>query len=343
VLPGPVPGEPMKIGVVGCGALGGYYAACLCRAGHEVHVLLRSDYSVVREHGLRIHSIEGSFTARPRCARDPAEIGPSEVVLIALKTTANSELARLLPPLVGPETMVVSLENGLGDEEQIAAVVGAEKVLGGLCFVCLNRTSPGVVHHTAHGRIVLGEHGRRPLPRTEALAAAFRAAGVPCQVTDDLARSHWEKLTWNIPFNGLGVAAVAGYEGLTTGLGPTQAARGKTWPTDRLLEDPVWAGWVRELMNEVIGAAKAQGYQLKDSWADELIQRTRSMGAYRASTLLDFEQGKPLELDSMFLEPLRRAQAAGMPVPKLERLCSVLRQLAETPPDSRNQVDAKRF
>ena len=318
----------MKIAVVGCGALGGYYAACLCRAGHEVHVLLRSDYAVVRREGIRIRSVNGDFTVHPRCARSSEEIGVSEVVLIALKTTANAALLHLLPPLVGPETMVVSLENGLGDEEQVAAVVGEERVLGGLCFVCLNRTAPGVVEHTAHGRIVLGEHRRCPLPRTEALAAAFRAAGVPCQVTEDLARSHWEKLTWNIPFNGLGVAAVVGYDNLAAGRCPTGAVPGPTWPTDRLLADSRWAGWVRGLMDEVIAAAQAQGHDLRSVWADELIERTRSMGAYRASTLLDFEQGKPLELESLFLEPLRRAQAAGLRMPKLERLCAVLGELA---------------
>jgi 2-dehydropantoate 2-reductase len=318
----------MKIAVVGCGALGGYYAACLCRAGHEVHVLLRSDYAVVRREGIRIRSVNGDFAVHPRCARSSEEIGVSEVVLIALKTTANATLPLVLPPLVGPETMVVSLENGLGDEEQVAAVVGEERVLGGLCFVCLNRTAPGVVEHTAHGRIVLGEHRRSPMPRTELLAAVFRAAGVPCQVTEDLARSHWEKLTWNIPFNGLGVAAVVGYDNLAAGRCPTRREPGPTWPTDRLLADARWAGWVRGLMDEVILAAQAQGHDLRGAWADELIERTRSMGAYRASTLLDFEQGKPLELESLFLEPLRRARVAGVRTPKLERLCAVLGELA---------------
>ena len=154
----------MKIGVVGCGALGSYYGAKLCRAGREVHFLLRSDYDAVRRRGVRVQSVEGDFRAHPRCARAPEQIGVCNLVLIALKTTANEQFPRLLPPLVGPNTAVVTLQNGLGNEAPLAALFGAEKILGGLCFVCLNRIGPGLVHHLAHGSVVLGEYQRWPEP-----------------------------------------------------------------------------------------------------------------------------------------------------------------------------------
>ena len=121
----------------------------------------------------------------------------------------------MLPPLVGPQTAIVTLQNGLGNEEQLARLFPAEQILGGLCFVCLNRIEPGVIQHIDHGQIVLGEFQRWPEPRTHDIAAMIRHAGVPCKVTDNLARAHWEKLVWNIPFNGLGVAECrGGYEAL---------------------------------------------------------------------------------------------------------------------------------
>lgn len=317
----------MKIGVVGCGALGGYYGARLCRDGHDVHFLLRSDYDVIRRQGLQIRSPEGDFHVRPKCARVAEDIGPCDLVLVGLKTTANDQFPRLLPPLVGAGTVVLTLQNGLRNEAQLAALFGAESVMGGLCFVCLNRVEPGVVQHLAHGTIVLGEYQRWPEPRTHSLAALFRHAGVPCRVTDNLEQAHWEKLVWNVPFNGLGVAAAAGYEAVTTGIIPSGATRGPCLTTDRLLDEPRWAQLVRELMHEVIRAAQALGYPVKESLADKQIANTRVMGVYKASTLVDYERGLPLELESMFLEPLRQARRAGVAAPRLAALCEVLRRL----------------
>jgi 2-dehydropantoate 2-reductase len=314
----------MKIAIVGCGALGSYYGAQLCRAGQEVHFLLRTDFDIVRRQGVEVRSAAGDFHVHPRCARVPAEIGPCDLILIGLKTTANAQLARLLPPLVGPQTALLTLQNGLGNEAQLAALFGAQNILGGLCFVCLNRREPGIIQHVAHGKIVLGEFAGQPQPRTHALAARFRDAGVPCEVTDDLARTHWEKLVWNIPFNGLGVAGAAGYTAVRTGNVSASDLPGSCLTTDRLLADPAWEQLVRELMAEVIHTARALGLAIPDTVADEQIDRTRTMGAYRASTLIDFAHRQPIELESLFLEPLRQAQATGVSTPRLAALCQVL-------------------
>src|SRR2546422_486202 len=309
----------MKIGVVGCGALGSYYGAKLSRAGREVYLLLRSDYAAIRRNGVQVRSVEGDFHVQPKCARAAAEIGVCDLVLIGLKTTANHQFPRLLPPLVGAKTAVMTLQNGLGNEAQMAALFGPEKILGGLCFVCLNRVEPGVIHHLAHGTIVMGEHQRWPEPRTHELASMFRHAGVACKVTDTLERAHWEKLAWNIPFNGLGVASAAGYDALVS-KNSSRFPLGPCLTTDRLLADPKWEGLTRELMSEVIAAAHALGFILPEDLVERQIERTRSMGAYRASTLIDFERGQPLELHSLFLTPLGQAQKAGVPVPRLEAL-----------------------
>jgi 2-dehydropantoate 2-reductase len=215
----------MKIAVVGCGAVGSYYGARLGHAGQEVHFLLRSDFD---------------FTVRPHCARKPDEIGICDMVLIGLKTTANDQFSKLLPPLVGPQTAVVTLQNGLGNTEQLARLFSPEQILSGLCFVCLNRVEPGIIHHLKYGTIVLGEFQRRAGPRTQSLAEMFRDAGVLCKVTDNLAQAQWEKLVWNIPFNGLGVAGAAGYDALTQLPSANSHLRsvGPLLTTDKLLARP---------------------------------------------------------------------------------------------------------
>jgi len=320
----------MKIAVVGPGAVGSYYGAKLVRAGQEVHFLLRSDYDAVKRNGVFIHSPEGDFNARPKCARTPEEIGQSDLVIIALKTTANDQFQKLLPPLVGPNTAVLTLQNGLGNEEELAKLFPIEQIMGGLCFVCLNRTAPGVVQHMAHGLVVLGEFQRWPEPRTRDIATMFRNAGINCKVAENLIHAHWDKLVWNIPFNGLGVAGTASYEALInrqSTIGNRQSLT-PVLTTDKLLSDPRWEDLVRELMHEVIAAAGALGYRTPLSFAEKQIERTRTMGSYKASTLVDFEQGRALELESLFLEPLRQAKNAGANVPRLESLCRVLQQIS---------------
>lgn len=317
----------MKIGVVGCGALGSYYGAKLCHDGHSVHFLLRTDYDVVRRRGVTIRSPEGDFHVNPKCARTPEEIGACDVVLIGLKATANEQFSKLLPPLVNEHTAVVTLQNGLGNEEELARLFPARQILGGLCFVCLNRTEPGVIHHIGHGRIVLGEFAGWPEPRTHDIASAIRHSGVPCDVTDNLERAHWEKLVWNIPFNGLGVGSAAGYEAVLSGKFDPEVPLRPCLTTDLLLDNGPWESLVRELMTEVIAAANAQKLDVDPGWGEVQISRTRPMGAYRASTLIDFERKQPLELEALFLEPLNRAQKAGLTSPRLSALCRVLAAL----------------
>jgi 2-dehydropantoate 2-reductase len=320
----------MKIAIVGCGALGSYYGARLCRAGHEVHFLLRSDYEAVSRDGVHIQSVEGDFHVRPRCARSPGEIGPAGLVLIGLKTTANPVLKELLPPLVGPETAVVTLQNGLGNEALIASLIGPENTLGGLCFVCLNRVAPGKILHLAHGRVVLGEYGRPSQPRTHEIAGLFAQSGVPCAVSENLEQTHWEKLVWNIPFNGLGVAGCAGLEAVLRGRLDPAVKLGPCLTTDRLLADPRWIGLARELMMETIRTAQALGLAVPDSEAGRNLALTGRMGPYKASTLVDFERGQELELEALFLAPWEAARRAGVATPRLAALCGVLRELAAT-------------
>jgi 2-dehydropantoate 2-reductase len=317
----------MKIAVVGCGALGSFYAARIARTGATVHCLLRADYEAVRHHGFRIFSIDGDFHVHPRCAREPEEIGPCDLVLIGLKTTANDQFPRLLPSLVGPHTVLLTLQNGLGNEKALADLFGPDRILGGLCFVCLNRIAPGQIRHTAHGLVVLGEYQRRAGPQVHRVQGLFERAGIPCRITDDLEAAHWEKLVWNVPFNGLGVAGVASMDAVLQGTLPNAFEPGPCLTTDRLLADPAWEQLVRELMLEILATARALGFPLEDRLANQNLERTRVMGPYKASTLVDYERRMPLELDALFREPLRLALASGIHTPRLAALCRILEQL----------------
>jgi len=317
----------MKIGVVGSGALGCFYGGRLCQAGYDVHLLLRSDFETIRVGGLRIESPDGNTVLFPRAHELPSSIGECDLVLVGLKTTANNRYGELIRPLLGRDTLILCLQNGLGNCERLGALFGPERVLGGLCFVCLNRTAPGVVCHIAFGRVVMGQLGEKAAEQIRGVAALFKEAGIDCEVVDDLERALWEKLVWNVPFNGLGVAGAAGLAALESGATAWPGSIGDALPTDVLLGDSCWEEWVRGVMEEIIAVANAKGLALDLGLPDKMVANTRAMGEYRASTLIDFQRGQSLELESMFLEPLRQARETPVQIPRLEALCAVLKKL----------------
>lgn len=292
----------MKIAVLGAGSIGLYYGAKLAAAaGEDVHFLLRSGYDEARRNGIRVFSAdEGDLHLRHAAAhRDTTTIGPCGLVLVSLKTTQNESLKKLIPPLLGEDTMLMTLQNGLGSDEALAARFGAHRVLGALCFVCLTRRTPAQVDHFGHGTISIGEFGRPPQPRTEGVAGLFRKAGIETRVVENPAGERWKKLVWNIPFNGLAVS-----EGGVA--------------VDILLANHL--DEIQALMRETMAAAAALGHAIRTDFIDFQIARTRQMGAYQPSTLVDYLAGRELEIDSIWGEPLRRARAAGVSVPHMEKL-----------------------
>jgi len=298
----------MKIGVIGAGAVGLYYGARLQQGGQEVHFLLRRDYQAIRAGGLRVFSVNGDFELpQVNAWQRPEEMGTVDLVLIALKAFANDRLAELVTPLVGPQTMLLTLQNGLGNEERLAELFGAERVIGGIAFICSNRGEPGTVHHLGVGHIQIADLAPgRPMARVEALAELFSACGIPCRAMPDLARIRWEKLVWNIPFNGLCALT--------------------RLPTDALLAHPPSRQLVLELMREVIAAGNAQGLNrpVAADFADRMIAATEPMGPYRPSMMIDRLEGRPLELEAIYREPLRRAAARGVAMPRTEMLAALL-------------------
>lgn len=299
-----------RIAIVGSGAIGTYYGTRLALAGGDVSFLLRADYEAVRQRGtLRVTLRDGvRELKRAQVFHTTAEIGPVDLVIITLKTTANAALADLLPPLLGPDTAILTLQNGLGADEALATQFGAERVMGGLAFIAVTRSGPGDVtcHHP--GSLTLAEFGRRPVERTRQLALRFEAAGVKNRVAANLLEARWRKLVWNIPFNGLAIAR----GGITT---------------DKLCADPALAAELRGLMREVQHAAAAFGFVIPDEFLKLQFEVTPPMGAYPPSSLVDYLAGREVEVDAIWGEPLRRAQAAGVAMPRLAALHAELRRL----------------
>lgn len=228
---------------------------------------------------------------------------------MALKTTANGALPELLTPLLAAHTTVVTLQNGLGNEERLAALVGAERVLGGLCFIAVTREGPGelVGYHTP-GAMTLGEFSRPASEQVRRVAALLERAGVQVRVTDNLAEARWRKLIWNVPFNGLAIAG----GGITT---------------DKILADAALAREVRALMDEVADAARHFGHTVPEGFIRGQIDVTPPMGAYKPSSLVDYLAGREVEVEAIWGEPLRRARAAGIEMPQLAALYEELKRL----------------
>src|ERR1700682_2300561 len=197
-----------RIAVVGSGAIGSYYGAKLAYARGDVHFLMRGDLAAVRRDGVFVRGEGENFrVATINCYNSTKEIGACDLVIIAVKATSNAEIVDLLAPLLHQRTMLLTLQNGLGNDEFLAEHFGAERVLGGLCFIALHRVSRTEIERYAYGHIVLGEFGRSSQPRTLKVAAEFNRAAVTCTVTEELAFERWGKLIWNIPFNGLSILA----------------------------------------------------------------------------------------------------------------------------------------
>ncbi|NCZ64131.1 MAG: 2-dehydropantoate 2-reductase, partial [Cellvibrionales bacterium] len=243
-----------KIGLVGPGAVGGYYGGLLALSGQDIHFHFRSSYDSVQENGLwLIHHGEGG-------RREPVDglhahastesIGVCDWVIVASKATANSTLPDLIRPLVGDHTRLLTLQNGMGNAENMADAFGHDRtILAGLCFTCINRTSPHVIESLLPGYVQFGELGQTISEEGRSIVNAFQSAGVRVRESESLDEALWRKLCWNIPFNGLAIAG----GGITT---------------DLILANPILTQRARDLMLEVQAGAKAYHIEIEDSFLD---------------------------------------------------------------------------
>ena len=309
--------RPRSYAVIGTGAVGGLYGARLARAGHPVHFLAHSDYEHIRRHGLRVDSVDGNFRLRQVAVyRRAADMPRCDVVLITLKATANAILPAVLPHVTRPDGVVILIQNGLGAEETVARIVQPAAVLGGLSFLCCEKEGPGHIRHLDYGRLTIAPYvrgGRAGLVSAamRRIAADFERAGTLVQLLGDLVLARWKKLVWNVPFNGLGVVLDAS--------------------TRDLLRDPAVRGLARDLMDEVVRGAAAQGRHIPRSFVARMMRDTERMTPYLTSMKLDFDRGRTMEVDAIYGAPLRAAAKAGCDLPRMALLHALLTFLNPRP------------
>lgn len=292
----------MKIVVVGAGAVGGWYGGLLAEKGHQVNLVTRRDYSQINQTGLCLRDLNGEKVIRSlKAFPDCQTIGQCDLIIIAAKSTANQELPALIKPLIGPTTLLLTLQNGMGNCEIFSGLFSPDKIIGGLCFVCINRIHPAVIENTHSGYIRMAAAHGTPHENVRRCVELFKEIGVDCQAEDSLDSILWKKLCWNIPFNGLAIAA----GGLTT---------------DLIMESKELRSCAERLMKEVQEAALQCGYPFSNEHIDRQFRVTMGMGAYRPSSLIDYLEGREVEVEGLWGEPLRRGLAQDVKMPELMRL-----------------------
>ena len=303
----------MRYGIIGTGAIGGYYGAKLAHAGQEVHFLLHSDYEYVKQHGLQVDSCDGSFHLDDVNVYGQTKDMPAcDVVLVGLKSVNNDKLPALLPPLLHDKaakakTLVVLIQNGIGVEEDVQKMFPEVQLAAGLAFICSAKTKPGLVSHQCYGSINLANYSCRDEALMQAVVDEFREAGIETGLVE-YHEARWKKAVWNMPFNGMTVAL------------HTQ--------TDLLLKNASTRQLIREQMMEVVGAAQHLGVKnVDETFVDKMIETTDAMTPYSPSMRLDYDFHRPMEIYYLYTRPLEMAREAGYRMPKLEMLEAELRFL----------------
>ena len=295
-----------KVALVGPGAVGGFYGGMLANSGVDLSFLFRSTFEVVRQKGLfLIHHQEDGREERVNpfhAFRDPSEIGVCDWVMVAVKSTANGKLEEILSPLVGERTRFLTLQNGMGNVENLADFFGHHRtILAGLCFTCINRTEANRIHSLLPGYVQFGQYGSPLNHDAQLMVSAFEKAKIKVKRVESLDEALWRKLCWNIPFNGLSIAC----GGITT---------------DQILANPNYRERAHRLMKEIQAGALAHGIEIEDSFLERQFALTEPMGAYRPSSLIDYLDGKPVEVETIWGVPLSRALTKGVVMDELKRL-----------------------
>ena len=304
-----------KIAIIGSGAVGSYYGSRLAEAGHKVFFLMRSDYQHVKKYGLKISSPDGNiFIQKPNIVNKPDEIGKVDWIICGLKATASYKIPELFAPCIKKNTRILNLMNGLGIDEKIAKYFDKQSVFGGMAFTCINRGNSGVVNHLYKGFITIG-HITNDSNELKIANSLWAPTKVQVETNSSLLKARWEKLCWNIPFNGIGVCS----GGIST---------------DIIINDPQLYLSAQNLMKEVINIANADltfnnsKQQINESkMIKSMFDHTVNIGEYRSSTVIDFLEQRTMEVDAIFNEPLRRAKKLNIKTPYLSLITSLIKNL----------------
>jgi 2-dehydropantoate 2-reductase len=290
----------MRIAVIGTGAVGGYFGGRLAQAGHDVHFVARGEtLEALRAGGLRVTSIAGDFAVeQPNVTNDPADIGPADVILLAVKATQVLEVAPTLKPLVGPETILIPLQNGLEAPAMAGEALGKQIVLGGLCKIFAFKTGPATIEHQGlEPTIEIGELDGRRSERVERIRAAFsRAQGMTTAVPEDIQTAMWQKLIYVSPLGAVGAVARA--------------------PVGILRAAPRTLRLIEAMMEEIVAVGRKRGVALDPTLPAQAIRRVDSLPATATASMhRDILSGRPSELDLQVGTLVRFAEEAGVPVP----------------------------
>lgn len=297
----------LRYGIIGTGAIGGYYGGKLAKAGREVHFLFHSDYEYVKAHGLQVDSPEGDFHLDDIHAwHSTADMPQCDVVFVCLKTTRNSLLRQLLPPLLKPDTRVVLIQNGIGVEAEVQAMFPDVCLAAGIAYVCIGKFGPGHIKHQDLGLLQLAPYNKE-YDNDETLAQVasdLQAAGIPSKVID-YQGARWRKCVWNIPFNGLSVVLNAS--------------------TRAIVDNPPACELVRRIIHEVVEAANHCGGSIPHSVAEDTVKMTKKMVPYSPSMKLDYDFHRPMEIQYLYTNAIAEAKAHGADMPLTEMLEQELR------------------
>jgi 2-dehydropantoate 2-reductase len=303
-------GDCVKIAVMGAGGLGGYFGARLAQGGHDVQFIARGAHlAAIGAAGLRVRSVRGDFELPPErvpVTDDPASIGPCQVVLFTVKSYDTDAAAGRLHPLLGPSTAVVSLQNGIDNEDKLAARIGAEHVVGGVAFIFAGIAEPGVIRHSGGpARIAFGELDGRRTERLDAFLVACTESGIEAAIAPDIRVALWSK--W---------AFICAQAGLTA------ATR---LPIGEIRASPAAWGLFREVVTEAWRIGRAEQVPLPDDLVDQHLRFATGLEPDARSSLYDdMVAGRRMELDALLGALVRRAERNGIPAPAGSALHAVL-------------------
>jgi 2-dehydropantoate 2-reductase len=307
----------MRFAIVGSGAVGGYYGARLARAGHEVTFLARGAHlAAIRAGGLAIRSPLGDFTVTAAATDDPAEVGPVDVVMFAVKAYDNPTALPMLPPMTGPGTVVLTLQNGVDSVDQVAEVAGEPAVIAGPTYIATEIAAPGLIVQTGvHRRVVFGEvfgDRSRVSDRVARIHEALAGADIQAEAVPDGRVPLWNKFAYLAPFAGF-----------------TGAAR---LPIGPLWVQPGFPALFLAATDEIAAIGRAEGVPMPDTLRDDITRYIESIPpATRSSLLIDLAAGKRIEIEALPGSVVRRGRAAGVPTPIMEALYAVLKPYEHGP------------
>ena len=308
----------MRIAVMGTGGTGGYFGGLLARAGEEVTFIARGDHlEAIRQNGLAIKSVlAGDFSIPAKATDNTQDIGPVDLVLFCVKAYDNAAAAGQIRPLIGPQTVVLSVQNGIDNEQQIGEVIGAEHILGCVSYVSSIIESPGVIAQTGGpGKIVFGEMQGGTSARTETLQSTLQNSGITAELHADIQVALWQKF--------LGICGVNGITALTR------------LPLGEILACEETRNLMRGTMEEVEAVARACGANLPEACVDQSMDLFSSVGpSVRGSMYYDLAAGRRLELEVLNGTVVRLGSEHGIPTPINFAIYAALKPYLDGAPSS---------